>query len=131
MPLYIFQTAPFDRYCRRVVCLTLHLVDVPVYVPSFYEITYGEDGTITGKKPLEPTAPEVVYKRAEQDLDALDFPTHPIVPYSDTVHDRIMLELFRGCSRGCRFCNAGIIYRPVRERRPGTVLELAKKLLSP
>ena len=73
-----------------------------VYVPSFYEITYGPDGTITGKKPLEPTAPEVVYKRAEQDLDALDFPTHPIVPYSDTVHDRIMLELFRGCSRGCR-----------------------------
>lgn len=100
-----------------------------VYVPSFYAITYGEDGTITGKKPLEPTAPEVVYKRAEQDLDALDFPTHPIVPYSDTVHDRIMLELFRGCSRGCRFCNAGIIYRPVRERRPETVLELAKKLV--
>ena len=102
---------------------------MPRAVPSFYEITYGEDGTITGKKPLEPTAPEVVYKRAEQDLDALDFPTHPIVPYSDTVHDRIMLELFRGCSRGCRFCNAGIIYRPVRERRPGTVLELAKKLV--
>lgn len=100
-----------------------------VYVPSFYEITYGPDGTITGKKPLEPTAPEVVYKRVEQDLDGLDFPTHPIVPYSDTVHDRIMLELFRGCSRGCRFCNAGIIYRPVRERKPETVMELAKQLV--
>lgn len=100
-----------------------------VYVPSFYEITYGPDGTITGKRPLEPTAPEVVYKRAEPDLEKLDFPTHPIVPYSDTVHDRIMLELFRGCSRGCRFCNAGIIYRPVRERKPQTVLELARKLV--
>ena len=100
-----------------------------VYVPSFYEVTYGPEGTITGRKPLEPTAPPVVYKRAEPDLETLDFPTHPIVPYSDTVHDRIMLELFRGCSRGCRFCNAGIIYRPVRERKPRTVLELARKLV--
>lgn len=100
-----------------------------VYVPSFYEVTYGPEGTITGRKPLEPTAPPVVYKRAEPDLEILDFPTHPIVPYSDTVHDRIMLELFRGCSRGCRFCNAGIIYRPVRERKPRTVLELARKLV--
>lgn len=100
-----------------------------VYVPSFYEVTYGPEGTIIGRKPLEPTAPPVVYKRAEPDLETLDFPTHPIVPYSDTVHDRIMLELFRGCSRGCRFCNAGIIYRPVRERKPRTVLELARKLV--
>ena len=100
-----------------------------VYVPSFYEVTYGPEGTITGRKSLEPTAPPVVYKRAEPDLETLDFPTHPIVPYSDTVHDRIMLELFRGCSRGCRFCNAGIIYRPVRERKPRTVLELARKLV--
>ncbi|WP_432641943.1 TIGR03960 family B12-binding radical SAM protein [Acidaminococcus sp.] len=100
-----------------------------VYVPCFYEVTYGSDGTITGKKSLEPTAPAVVYKRAEPDLETLDFPTHPIVPYSDTVHDRIMLELFRGCSRGCRFCNAGIIYRPVRERKPQTAMELARKLV--
>ena len=74
-------------------------------------------------------APEVVYKRVEQDVDGLAFPTNPIVPYSDTVHDRIMLELFRGCTRGCRFCNAGMIYRPIRERRPETVLKLAEKLV--
>lgn len=100
-----------------------------IYVPSFYKVTYHADGTLAGTIPLEPTAPEVVYKRVEQDMDTLDFPTHPIVPYSDTVHDRIMLEIFRGCSRGCRFCNAGMIYRPVRERRPETLMKLAKELV--
>ncbi len=100
-----------------------------IYVPSFYKIDYNQDGTIAGKTPLEPTAPVVIYKRVEQDLDSLAFPTNPIVPYGDTVHDRIMLELFRGCSRGCRFCNAGMIYRPIRERKQETVMELAKKLV--
>ena len=100
-----------------------------VYVPSFYDVTYNEDGTLKAYTPNEPTAPEVVYKRVEQDVDGLAFPTNPIVPYSDTVHDRIMLELFRGCTRGCRFCNAGMIYRPIRERRPETVLKLAEKLV--
>ena len=77
----------------------------------------------------EPGVPATVYKRVEPDINDLDFPTHPIVPYGDTVHDRIMLELFRGCSRGCRFCNAGIIYRPVRERTPENVKKLARELV--
>ena len=80
-----------------------------VYVPSFYTVTYDDDGTIKAVTPNEPGVPATVYKRVEPDINDLDFPTHPIVPYGDTVHDRIMLELFRGCSRGCRFCNAGII----------------------
>lgn len=100
-----------------------------VYVPSFYTVTYHADGTIKSVTPNEPGVPATVYKRVEPDINDLDFPTHPIVPYGDTVHDRIMLELFRGCSRGCRFCNAGIIYRPVRERTPENVKKLARELV--
>lgn len=73
-------------------------------------------------------APAPVTKRIVADLDSSPFPTHPIVPYLETVHDRIMLELFRGCTRGCRFCQAGVVYRPVRERKPETLLRLAQEL---
>ncbi|MCH3950138.1 MAG: TIGR03960 family B12-binding radical SAM protein [Acidaminococcus sp.] len=100
-----------------------------VYVPSFYDVTYREDGTLAAVKPNTSDAPAVVYKRVEPDINTLEYPTHPVVPYGDTVHDRIMLELFRGCSRGCRFCNAGMIYRPVRERKMENVLKLARELV--
>jgi radical SAM family uncharacterized protein len=100
-----------------------------VYVPSFYDVSYNEDGTIRSVSPIYGDLPPVVYKRVEKDINDLYYPTHPIVPYGDTVHDRIMLELFRGCSRGCRFCNAGMIYRPVRERRPEKVMALARELV--
>ncbi len=78
--------------------------------------------------PTEAADPARVTKRIVADLDASPFPTRPIVPYLETVHDRIMLELFRGCSRGCRFCQAGVVYRPVRERKPETLLRLAQEL---
>ena len=100
-----------------------------VYVPSFYDVTYFPEGKIKEVKPNNPLAPRTVYKRVVKDLDATFFPTHPIVPYGTAVHDRIMLELFRGCSRGCRFCNAGIIYRPVRERRKEVLEKLARELV--
>ena len=100
-----------------------------VYVPSFYDVTYHDDGTLAEVRPNTDGAPAVIYKRVEPDINDLEYPTHPIVPYGDTVHDRIMLELFRGCSRGCRFCNAGIIYRPVRERKMENVLKLARELV--
>ena len=64
-------------------------------------------------------APAVVTKRIVQDMDKAYFPTKTIVPSTEIVHDRVMLELFRGCIRGCRFCQAGYVYRPVRNRRPG------------
>jgi radical SAM family uncharacterized protein len=100
-----------------------------VYVPSFYMVRYHENGTVAEVRPRYEEVPPVVYKRVEKDINDLDYPTHPIVPYGDTVHDRIMLELFRGCSRGCRFCNAGMIYRPVRERRPEVAMQLARELV--
>jgi radical SAM family uncharacterized protein len=86
-----------------------------VYVPSLYEVEYGEDGTISRFEPL-PGAPEKVVKRVVNDLDAAYYPVDGIVPSTEIVHDRSVLELFRGCIRGCRFCQAGFTCRPVRSR---------------
>ena len=93
------------------------------YVPSLYEVTYNEDGTVTAITPRE-GAPARVRKRIVQDLDQSIYPTETIVPSTAVVHDRVMLELFRGCIRGCRFCQAGYCYRPVR---PKSVEVLAKQ----
>lgn len=101
-----------------------------VYVPAFYDVAYNDDGTVAAVRPNRPEAPAVVTKRVVQDLDAAPFPTRPVVPYLDIVHDRIMLEIFRGCTRGCRFCQAGVMYRPVRERRPETLARLARELVA-
>lgn len=99
-----------------------------IYVPQFYQVVYNADNTIASVTPICEQAKPRVTKRVVHDLDNAPFPTKPVVPYLDVVHDRIMLELFRGCTRGCRFCQAGTLYRPVRERRPETLLRLAKEL---
>ncbi|MDI6812896.1 MAG: TIGR03960 family B12-binding radical SAM protein [Desulfitobacteriaceae bacterium] len=99
-----------------------------VYVPEFYQVDYQEDGRIAGII-AEPGVPKVVEKAIVKDLDAAFFPTNPIVPYMEIVHDRMMLEVMRGCSRGCRFCQAGMIYRPVRERSPETLLRQTEELV--
>ena len=99
-----------------------------LYVPAFYQVDYNADGTCAGIKPVRPELSSVIAKRVVADLDGAYFPVRPIVPYLETVHDRIMLELFRGCTRGCRFCQAGVIYRPVRERKPATLMRLAQEL---
>jgi len=93
-----------------------------LYVPSLYEVTYGEDGVVTAVTPTE-GAPSVVTKRIVQDFEHSYFPTKTIVPSTEIVHDRVMLEVFRGCIRGCRFCQAGYAYRPVRPRSPQRLLE--------
>lgn len=100
-----------------------------IYVPSFYEVEYNEDSTVKTYTKKYDFAPEKIKKRIVEDMDSAYYPTEMIVPYMEIVHDRIMLELFRGCIRGCRFCQAGYIYRPVRERSVPRLLELAEKLI--
>ena len=101
-----------------------------VYVPSFYDIGYNDDGTIKSITPNNPNAPKTIMKRIMKDFDKTPAPNTIIVPYGEVVHDRVMLEVMRGCMRGCRFCQAGYIYRPLRERKPETLLGLAENLLS-
>ena len=86
------------------------------YVPSLYAVTYGDDGAIATVTPTDPRVPPRVTKRTTVDLDAWPYPKAPLVPLAETVHERASVEIFRGCTRGCRFCQAGMITRPVRER---------------
>lgn len=100
-----------------------------IYVPSFYDIEYDGD-KIKSITPNCPEAPKKVKKRIIRDLDSVYYPEKIIVPFIEIVHDRIMLEVFRGCIRGCRFCQAGMIYRPVREKKPDTLIKSAEKLIA-
>lgn len=99
-----------------------------VYVPALYDVTYAEDGTIASFLP-KPGAPSRVRKRVITNLDKSYFPDDAIVPSTEIVHDRAVLEVFRGCIRGCRFCQAGYVYRPVRSKSPELLVEQGKRAL--
>ncbi len=99
-----------------------------VYVPALYDVRYNEDGTIASMQPNCAEAPEKVLKAIITDLDSAYYPKEIPVPYTEIIHDRIMLEIMRGCTRGCRFCQAGMLYRPVRERSLERLVELAESL---
>lgn len=101
-----------------------------IYVPSLYDVEYNPDGTLKSSAPNCPEAKPRVRKRIIEDLDSVYFPESFVVPYTSIVHDRISIEVFRGCIRGCRFCQAGMIYRPVREKSPDVLLKDAKSLIS-
>ncbi len=100
-----------------------------VYVPSLYDVTYNEDGTIKSMTPKFEDVPATVKKRILIDFDANKFPDKFIVPYTEIIHDRIVIETTRGCTRGCRFCQAGMIYRPVIEKTTERLMEEIDVLL--
>ncbi len=99
------------------------------YVPSLYQIAYKEDGTIASITPADEKVPAKVTKRVIADLDKCYVPTNPVMPFIETVHDRVTLEVFRGCIRGCRFCQAGMVCRPVREKSPEVLNGIAREMI--
>lgn len=101
-----------------------------IYVPSCYEVSYHEDGTIEAFTPIYEDVPATIKKQVSMDLSNAVYPEKPVVPFLKATQDRIVLEIQRGCIRGCRFCQAGMIYRPNREKKVEYLKELAKKMIA-
>lgn len=123
-----FADAKADCLDRNTLIEKLSLIE-GVYIPEYYGIEYGESHEISHVNRLNDNAPETVTRAIVKNIEDAEFPVNNLVPFIDVVHDRAVVETFRGCTRGCRFCQAGMIYRPVRERTPETIEKLAMEQL--
>lgn len=128
MKLYEKYKKDFNDSSKKEFLLEVARTIEGAYVPAFYEPQYDQNGKFASLKTIE-EVPSVVKKRIMRDMDKAYFPEKLLVPNIDVVHSRIMLELFRGCTRGCRFCQAGIVYRPIREKTIPRLMDAAEKLI--
>ena len=123
-----YYEANYQQMTREAFMLGVSQIQ-GVYVPELYRVDYNLDGTLSAFVPIVEGAPKKVVKRIEQDMNAAYYPDHFIVPYGDAVHNRAVIEVFRGCTKGCRFCQAGMIYRPLREKSADRVEEIVDSVL--
>lgn len=124
----LYKQAKAEGWMRRE--FLIRAASVPgIYVPSLYDVTYKADGTIAQMMPNAPGVPKTVKKQLVLDLDHAVYPLKPVVPYIKITQDRAVLEIMRGCTRGCRFCQAGQIYRPAREKSAGALKRQADEIL--
>ena len=123
-------TAAEGRASRRELLLECARRLPGAYAPSLYEVSYRDDGCVAAVEPAAEGVPQVVERRVISDFENAPAPVCPVVPFVETVHDRLTVEIMRGCAHGCRFCQAGAAYRPLRRRSVGRILEIIEKGLA-
>ena len=125
----LYKQCKENGYSRNAFLLRAAREIPGMYVPSLYDVSYHEDGTIKAFTPNQEGVPERILKEIVMDLDEVPYPMKPVVPYIKATQDRVVLEIQRGCIRGCRFCQAGQLYRPVREKSVETLKKYATEML--